>query len=55
MATAEKIQNKTAIDPGRYQVILSLSNLFQKYLPLFLNVPCFTAIRMHGGNTAQRQ
>lgn len=47
-----KIKNETAIDYGRYEVILSFSNRFKKYLPLLLNVPCFEGIRMHGGNTA---
>ncbi len=49
----KKIQNQTAIDAGRYEVILSFSNHFQKYLPLILNVPCFAGIRIHGGNTAE--
>lgn len=49
---SKKIQNETAIDAGRYEVILSFSNRFQKYLPLLIDVPCFSAIRMHGGNTA---
>ena len=49
---SKKIQNQTAIDPGRYEVALTFSNRFQKYLPLLLNVPCFDAIRLHGGNTA---
>ncbi len=47
-----KIKNETAIDYGSYEVILSFSNRFKKYLPLFLNIPCFEAIRIHGGNTA---
>ena len=49
---SKKIKNETAIDAGRYEVVLTFSNRFQKYLPLLLNVPCFDAIRMHGGNTA---
>jgi hypothetical protein len=48
---SKKIKNQTAIDYGRYEVILSFSNHFQKYLPLLLNVPCFEGIRIHGGNT----
>ncbi len=47
-----KIKNLTAIDYGRYEVVLSFSNRFKKYLPLLLNVRCFEAIRIHGGNTA---
>lgn len=49
---SKKIKNETAIDGGRYEVILSFSNRFQRYLPLLLNVPCFDGIRIHGGNTA---
>lgn len=49
----KKIRNQTAIDMGRYEVILSFSNRFQKYLPLLLNVACFEGIRIHGGNTAE--
>ena len=48
-----KIKNQTAINPGTYEVILSFSNRFKRYLPLLLNVACFEAIRMHGGNTAE--
>lgn len=48
---SKKIRNETAIDKGRYEVVLSFSNRFQKYLPLLLNVSCFEAIRLHGGNT----
>ncbi|NCD70247.1 DUF5675 family protein [Mucilaginibacter agri] len=47
-----KIKNRTAIDYGRYEVVLSFSNHFQKYLPLLLNVKFFEGIRIHGGNTA---
>ncbi|HVG41679.1 MAG TPA: DUF5675 family protein [Chitinophagaceae bacterium] len=46
-----KIKNETAIAYGKYEVILSFSNRFQRYLPLLLNVPCFEGIRIHGGNT----
>lgn len=48
----KKVEGQTAIDEGRYEVVLSFSNRFQKYLPLLLNVPCFEGIRIHGGNTA---
>jgi hypothetical protein len=49
---SKKVQDQTAIDTGRYEVVLSYSNHFQKYLPLLLSVPCFDGIRIHGGNTA---
>ena len=48
---AIKIASKTAIPYGRYEVILSFSNRFQKQLPLLLNVPGFEGIRIHAGNT----
>jgi hypothetical protein len=48
----KKIKNETAIDRGKYEVVLSFSQRFQKYLPLLLGVPCFEGIRIHGGNTA---
>ncbi len=49
---SKKIKNQTAIDPGKYELILSFSARFKKYLPLLLNVCCFEGIRIHGGNTA---
>ena len=47
-----KVQDQTAIPRGRYKVEVSFSNRFQKELPIFLSVPYFTGIRIHGGNTA---
>lgn len=47
----DKIKGKTAIPNGRYKVILSMSNRFKKELPEILNVPYFTGIRIHSGNT----
>ena len=49
----EKVRNKTAIPPGRYRLILSMSNRFKKIMPEVLNVPMFTGIRIHSGNTAK--
>ncbi len=49
---SKKVKNETAIDAGNYEVVLSFSSRFKKYLPLLLNVPCFDGIRLHGGNTA---
>lgn len=50
---SKKVYGKTAIDPGRYEVVLSYSNNFKKYLPLLLNVACFEGIRIHGGNSSE--
>lgn len=48
---AQKIQDRTAIPAGTYKVVLNFSNRFQRKMPLVLNVPDFSGIRIHGGNT----
>ena len=48
-----KIKGKTAIPAGRYKVIMSYSPKFKKTLPLLLNVPAFSRILIHAGNTAK--
>jgi len=45
-----KVSEKTAIPKGRYEVIINFSNRFQKYMPLLLEVPCYTGIRVHNGS-----
>jgi len=47
-----KVHSETAIPAGRYEVILSFSNRFKKFLPLLLSVPGFEGIRIHSGNKA---
>jgi hypothetical protein len=49
----KKHRSQTAIDPGNYEVVMTFSNNFKRYLPLLLNVPCFEGIRIHGGNTCE--
>lgn len=49
----EKVYGKTAIPRGKYRLITSFSNRFQRVLPEVLDVPGFTGIRIHGGNTAE--
>jgi hypothetical protein len=46
-----KIPKETAIPRGRYEVVLTLSTRFKKVLPELKDVPGFSAIRIHSGNT----
>lgn len=47
-----KIYGETAIPAGRYRVIVNRSNRFQCDMPLILDVPNFSGVRIHPGNTA---
>ena len=47
-----KVYGETAIPYGRYKIIVTFSNRFQRELPLLLAVPGFEGIRIHPGNTA---
>lgn len=48
-----KIQNKTAIPKGVYEVVLSMSPRFKKVLPEILNVSGFSGVRIHSGNSSK--
>lgn len=48
-----KIQNETAIPSGTYEVVLDWSDKFKRVMPHLLNVPNFSGVRIHGGNTKE--
>lgn len=48
-----KVYGKTAIPEGRYRVTVTYSPKFKRRLPLLHDVPNYTGIRMHRGNSAK--
>lgn len=46
-----KVPGKTAIPSGTYELEITWSTRFKRDLPLIANVPGFTGIRIHAGNT----
>lgn len=49
----KKVYSESAIPYGTYNVEITLSPRFKRFLPELLDVPHFTAIRIHSGNTAE--
>ena len=46
-----KVPRQTAIPSGRYRVLITPSVRFQRPMPLVVDVPGFTGVRLHPGNT----
>lgn len=46
-----KVPGQTAIPAGIYRILVTLSARFKRPLPLLADVPGFSGIRIHGGNT----
>ena len=49
----KKINGKTAIPYGTYEIKWTYSPRFKKYTPQIMNVPSFEGIRIHSGNQSK--
>lgn len=49
----KKTDGKTAIPEGIYRIVMGWSNRYRRMMPFLENVPQFSAIEIHTGNTHQ--
>lgn len=53
LSKEEKVYGKTAIPCGTYKVIMKQSPKFKRVMPYLVDVPHFTNIMIHPGNTVE--
>jgi hypothetical protein len=48
-----KVAGKTCIPAGEYEVVYTMSNRFKVMMPLIKDVPGFSGVRIHWGNSSE--
>lgn len=52
-AEGVKVYGKTAIEDGKYKFKVTMSGRFKRLMILLIDVPNFSGVRLHGGNTSK--